>query len=166
MKIVRAALALALFALTSGAAAPARMALAAVQAGTGSFRTSLGTITAVDAARGEITITQLADKKPLTVVVRPDSVLKQVPAEMSAMMGGGPGGPGGAPGGGAAPQGGERRVIVQGGPGAGGPGGPGGQAGPGGPGGGPAGGPVRRMVDPQRMLETLPAVTLAELKPG
>jgi len=131
---------------------------------TGSFRTTLGTIKAVDAAKNEITIEQLADKKPLTVVVRPDSVLKQVPAEAAMMMGGGPGGPGaggpGGPGGGAPPAGGERRVVVQqGGPGGAPPAG-------GGPGAGGPGGPQRMMMDPQRMLERLPAVTLAELKPG
>lgn len=127
---------------------------------TGSFRTTLGTVKAVDAAKNEITIEQ-QDKKTLTVVVRPDSVLKQVPAEMGMMMGGGgPGGPGGAPGGGgAAPAGGGQRVVVQGGPG-------GGAAPAGGAGAPGQGGPVRRMMDPQQMLERLPAVTLAELKPG
>ena len=128
---------------------------------TGSFRTTLGTVKAVDTAKNEITIEQ-QDKKPLTVVVRPDTVLKQVPAEMMAMMGGGgPGGPGGAPGaaGGSAPAGGgQPRVVVQ-------QGGPGGGAPPAGGQGGP-GGPVRRMFDPQQMLDRLPALTLAELKPG
>jgi hypothetical protein len=131
--------------------------LAAEEVVTGSFRTTLGTVKAVDAAKNEITIEQ-QDKKTLTVVVRPDSVLKQVPAEMGMMMGGGgPGGPGG-PGGGAAPApGGGNRVVVQGPP-------PGGAApAPGAPG---QGGPVRRVMDPQQMLERLPAVTLAELKPG
>jgi hypothetical protein len=108
---------------------------------TGSFRTTLGTVKAVDVAKNEITIEQASDKKPLIVIVRPDSVLKQVPAEMGMMMmGGGAGGPGGA-----APA-------------------AGGQAAPGGAPG--QGGPVRRMMDPQQMLERLPAVTLAELKPG
>ncbi|MET0647502.1 MAG: hypothetical protein ABW208_12860 [Pyrinomonadaceae bacterium] len=127
---------------------------------TGSFRTTLGTVKAVDAAKNEITIEQ-PDKKTLTVVVRPDSVLKQVPADMATMMGGGgPGGPGGAPGGGgAAPAGGGQRVVIQGGPG-------GGAAPAGGAGAPGQGGPVRRMMDPQQMLERLPAVTLAELKPG
>jgi len=125
---------------------------------TGTFRTTLGTVKAVDAAKNEITIEQAADKKPLTVIVRPDSVLKQFPAQMGMMMGGGPGGPGA----GAAPQGGgERRVVVQGGP-------PPGGAAPGGaPGaGGPGGGPQRMMMDPQQMLDRLPTLTLAEIKPG
>jgi hypothetical protein len=137
--------------------------LTAEEVVTGSFRTTLGTVKAVDAAKNEITIEQASDKKPLTVVVRPDSVLKQVPADLAAMMmGGGAGGPGGAPGGGQAPAGGGQRVVVQGGPGGGAP--PAG--GQGAPGQGGAGGPVRRMMDPQQMLERLPPVTLAELKPG
>ncbi|MBV8857362.1 MAG: hypothetical protein JOZ96_12325 [Acidobacteria bacterium] len=126
---------------------------------TGSFRTTLGTVKAVDAAKNEITIEQ-QDKKPLTVVVRPDSVLKQFPADMAAMMGGGAGGPGAA--GGAAPAGGGQRIVIQGGPGGGAPA----AGGAGAPGQGGAGGPVRRMFDPQQMLERLPPVTLAELKPG
>ncbi|HEX8338375.1 MAG TPA: hypothetical protein VF621_16775, partial [Pyrinomonadaceae bacterium] len=56
--------------------------LTAEEVVTGSFRTTLGTVKAVDAAKNEITIEQASDKKVLTVVVRPDSVLKQVPAEM------------------------------------------------------------------------------------
>ncbi len=124
---------------------------------TGTFRTTLGTVKAVDAAKNEITIEQ-QDKKLLTVVVRPDTMLKQVPAEMGMMMGGGAGAPGAAPGGGAAPAGGGQRVVVQAGPG-------GGAAPP--AGGAPGqGGPTRRMMDPQQMLERLPAVTLAEMKPG
>ncbi|HEY0172364.1 MAG TPA: hypothetical protein VGB98_15185 [Pyrinomonadaceae bacterium] len=131
--------------------------LTAEEVVTGTFRTTIGTVKAVDAAKNEITIEQ-PDKKTLTVVVRPDSVLKQVPAEMGMMMmGGGPGGPGGAPGGG-------NRIVVQGGPPPGGAApAAGGQATPGAPG---AGGPERRRMDPQQMLERLPAVTLAELKPG
>jgi hypothetical protein len=136
---------------------------------TGSFRTTLGTVKAVDTAKNEITIEQ-QDKKTLTVVVRPDSVLKQFPADLAAMMmGGGAGGPGGAPGaggaapaGGATPAGGGQRVVVQGGPPPAGGAAPaaGGQGAPG------AGGPRRMMMDPQQMLERLPPVTLAELKPG
>jgi hypothetical protein len=146
---------------------------------TGAFRTAVGTITAIDPAKNEITVTQAQDNKPLTIVVRPDSVLKQIPADVASMMmggGGGPGGPGGGTGG-APGAGGERRVVIQGGaggaPGAAGTsgGGPGqgqgrqGQGGPGGPGGG-----GRRMGGGgdmvQQMLERMPAVTLAELKPG
>ncbi|MFL6254175.1 MAG: hypothetical protein ACJ74T_04080 [Pyrinomonadaceae bacterium] len=129
---------------------------------TGTFRTTLGTVKAVDAAKNEITIEQASDKKPLTVVVRPDSVLKQFPADLAAMMmGGGAGGTGG----GAAPAGGGgQRVVVQGGPPPGGaPAAGGAAAAAGAPG---QGGPRRMMMDPQQMLERLPALTLAELKPG
>jgi hypothetical protein len=121
---------------------------AAEEVVSGSFRTALGTITAVDAAKNEITIKQTPGDQPLTVVVRPDSLLKQfqIPPEVAAMMAGG-GGPGAArPGGG------------QGG-GQGQPAGGGGQ-GPGGPGGG------RRGPDIQRMIENLPPVALADLKAG
>ncbi len=78
---------------------------------TGTFRTTIGTITAVDASKNEITITQMGGNAPLTVVVSRDSVLKRVPAEAMSMMGGGGGGgmTGGMPGssgGGGAPGGG------------------------------------------------------------
>lgn len=76
---------------------------------TGTFKTEVGTVKSVDASKNEIVIESVQDKKTLTVVVRPDSVLKQfqLPPEMAAMMGGG-GQAGGA--------GGPQRVVVQGGP--------------------------------------------------
>jgi transcription antitermination factor NusG len=88
---------------------------------TGTFRTEVGTVKSVDAAKNEIVIESAQSKKTLTVVVRPDSVLKQfqLPPEAMAMMGGGGGmmgggggGQAGAPGGGGGPQ----RVVMQGGP--------------------------------------------------
>ncbi|HYH85500.1 MAG TPA: hypothetical protein VEX60_08455, partial [Pyrinomonadaceae bacterium] len=134
---------------------------------TGTFRTAMGTVTAVDAAKGEITITQAQDQKPLTVVVRHDSVLKQfqLPPEVAAMMAGGgaPGGAAGGPGGAAGGQGGGQRVVVQ----QAAPGG--GQAPAGGAGGqGQGSGGPRRMMggDMQQMLERMPAVALADIKPG
>lgn len=149
----------------------------------GTFRTTLGTVKSVDAAKGEITITQ--DNKPLTVVVRPDSVLKQfqLPPEIAAMMAGGgmPGGGGGAggagggaggPGGGAGQGGGQRVVVQQGAPGGGGQG-QGTAAAQGGgqsaAGQGPGGGGGRRMGGGdmmQRMLEGMPVVALADIKAG
>lgn len=117
---------------------------------TGAFRTIGGSVTSVDAATGEIKISDIQSKQPLTIVVRKDSTLKRVPADFMQRMAQG-GGPGGAPGagapGGPPPQGGGRP------PGAGGPGG-------GAPGGGGGG------FDIQRVIENLPAATLAELKPG
>src|SRR4030095_12547298 len=75
---------------------------------TGSFRTVGGVVTAVDPATGEIKINELEKKKPLTIVIKTDSVLRKFPpaSEMGGMMGGfRPGGGGAAPGGapGAAP---------------------------------------------------------------
>jgi hypothetical protein len=90
---------------------------------TGTFRTEVGTVKSVDAAKNEIVIESAQDKKLLTVVVRPDSVLKQfqLPPEVAAMMGGGGGGMMGGGGGAqagapAAGGGGPQRVVVQGGP--------------------------------------------------
>jgi hypothetical protein len=120
---------------------------------TGAFRTIGGAITSVDAATGEIKISDMQTKQPLTVVVRKDSTLKRVPPELLQMMaaGGAPGGPGAGapPAGAAAPpaQGGARP--------------PAGGAAAGGPQGGPGGG-----FDIQRIIDNLPPSTLADLKPG
>ena len=116
----------------------------------GTFRTTVGNVTAVNAEKSEITIKQMQGNAPLTIVVSKDTVLKQFPAEFAARMGGGPGGPGG------------------GAPGAGQGRGEGGGPGGGGQGGGPGGG-GRRMgggFNIQQMLESLPPVALADLKPG
>jgi hypothetical protein len=135
---------------------------------TGTFRTSVGTITAVDAAKNEFTIKQLQGDQPLTVVVRADTVLKQVPPDVMAMLGGGGFGGGGQQGGrpGGQGQGGGQGSAQGGAQGAGQGSGQG--AGPGGgQGQGPGGGTRRGGGDfMQRMLDQLPAVTLADLKPG
>ena len=121
---------------------------------TGSFRTVGGSVVSVDAAASEIKLNDIQTKQPLTVVVRKDTILKRIPPEfIQMMMSMGPGGPGGAGGAGgqAPPQGGQRPA---GAPAASGP--PsGGQGGP--PGGG---------FDIQRIIDNLPAATLADLKPG
>src|SRR5215203_4536911 len=103
---------------------------------TGSFRTVAGVVTAIDPATGEIKINDLERKKPLTIVIKQDAVLRKFPpaSEMGAMMGmgRGPGGPGGAPAAQAPPAGqAQPAARPQGGagPGAGGPGGPGGRPG-------------------------------------
>jgi hypothetical protein len=124
----------------------------------GAFRQLVGTVTAVDAATSEIKLlTQ--DKKPLTIVVNQDSNLRRLPPMMAQMLaaraaGGGGAGNGQGRGGMRPPQG------AGGEPGAGGREGGGGR----GEGGG------RRMggggFDPQDMLERMPQLTLAELKPG
>ena len=123
---------------------------------TGAFRTVAGTVKEINPTTGEVKITDLEKKQPLTIVIKQDSVLRKFPAqsEMGAMMGGmgrGPGGPGGAPGGAppaqAAQGGGQPNARPQG-PGAGGPGGR-----PGGP----------NIND---MLERLPTIALADVKVG
>ncbi|HZT57163.1 MAG TPA: hypothetical protein VFA21_00920 [Pyrinomonadaceae bacterium] len=129
---------------------------------TGTFRTSVGTITSVDAAKNEFTIKQLQGDQPLTVVVRADTVLKQIPPDAMSMMGGGGfGGAGGRPGGAG---GGQGQGTTQAGAGQG----SGQGAGPGGGQGQGQGGGMRRGGGDfmQRMLDQLPAVTLADLKPG
>src|SRR5256714_789628 len=74
---------------------------------TGTSRIAVGAITAVDESKNEFTIKQLQGDQPLTVVVRPDTVLKQIPPEALAMMGG-MGGPG-AGGAGSGAGGGQRQ---------------------------------------------------------
>ena len=46
---------------------------------TGSFRTVAGTVTAVNAAAGEIKITDLEKKQPLIIVIKQDAVLRKFP---------------------------------------------------------------------------------------
>ena len=121
----------------------------------GTFKIAGGTVTAVDPAANTITITDLKTKQPMTIVLKPDTVVRR----FTGMMGGGPGGPGGPPaGGGAPPAGGAAPPAGQPqGPGAGQrPGG----AGPGGP---PAGGGGPNMAD---MIERLPTIAITEIKVG
>lgn len=146
----------------------------------GSFQTVGGTITEVNAQTGEIKITDIQTKQPLTIVINKDSTLKRIPQEfmqMMAMMQGG-GGPGGAalmqqqratgsqpaPGNASGVANSGKPQGASGGPAAGGQGGQlaaAGAPGQGRPGGAPGGG-----LDIQRIIDNLPAVTLAELKTG
>jgi hypothetical protein len=63
---------------------------------TGAFKTIGGTITAINAEKNEVTISDFQTKKEVTVVVTDASILKQFPAEMAnrmaMMQGGGQGG--------------------------------------------------------------------------
>lgn len=52
----------------------------------GAFQTIGGTITAIDAAKNEITVNNIQTKKNVTVVVGQNSVLKQFPAEMAQRL--------------------------------------------------------------------------------
>jgi hypothetical protein len=121
----------------------------------GAFRNIAGMVKTVDATAGEIHITDLETKKPVLIRVKADSMLRRMPEGMAMMIarrrqmaanGGGPtaaqsqSGQGGPP---AQWQGGG-----QGGQGGGGPRGP------------------RGGMDFQQVLERMPALTLAELKPG
>lgn len=111
---------------------------------TGAFRVVGGTVTAVDAASGEVKINDLQTKQPLTIVIKQDAVLRKFPA-----MG----------------EGGGMTVMRPGGA----PGGPGGQApaqggtGPGGQGAGPRPGGGMNIQD---MLERLPTIAISDLKVG
>jgi hypothetical protein len=128
----------------------------------GTFKIAGGTVTAIDVATNTIKINDLSTKKPLTIVFKPESIIRRLPQGAAMMFGGGAGGPGGP-----------------GGPGAGGPGGgqprPQGDgqaqgqgprpqgAGPGGPGGPGRMGGGGTMAD---MLERWPTISLNELKVG
>jgi hypothetical protein len=124
----------------------------------GTFKIVGGTVTAIDAAANQIKINDLTTKKPLTILLKPDSVLRRFPENAAMMFGGGagPGGPGA--GAGQSPAQGQQPAPRPQGAG------PGGQqgAGPGGPqGGGMRGG--GNMAD---LLERLPTISISELKVG
>src|SRR5436190_981369 len=136
----------------------------------GTFKIAGGTVTALDVANNQIKINDLQTKKPLTINIKPDSVIRRFPEGGAMMLGGmgGPGGPGGPganaqgqarPQGQGAPQGQGQAAAGQGqrpqGAGPGGPQGPGVR-----PGGGGGGG---NMAD---MLERLPIISINELKVG
>lgn len=154
---------------------------------TGAFRTAGGTIKTVNAESGEIQIEDIQTKQALTIVVNKDSTLKRIPENFMQMMAGGGGGPGAAGGAGgqqqqaqqqrpagaqpAAAQGTQTAQSSSGGAGNNArPAGQGGQGAPGGAGAGQGGGPGAGGpgggFDIQRIIDNLPAVTLAELKPG
>src|SRR5258706_4300172 len=67
----------------------------------GTFKIAGGTVTAIDAAANQIKITELQTKKPITIVLKPESVLRRLPA---GMFGGGMAGGGWAGGGGGDPR--------------------------------------------------------------
>ncbi len=143
----------------------------------GSFHNIAGTVTAVDAASGEIKINNLQTKKPVIVKVNADSTLKRVPQEMGFMLtrmaqgghtlaapGGasgaehGPRGPDEPHGGPPAGAAGEHSRMPQGGSG-----GPGGHAGMGMA---PGGGWVGHGGDFSQMVERMAVFSISELKPG
>ncbi|MGA3076776.1 MAG: hypothetical protein ABSG56_24205 [Bryobacteraceae bacterium] len=125
----------------------------------GSFRNVAATVTTIDPAANTMKVMDLSTKKPLLVHVNADSTMRKLPemvARMIAMRTSGGGG--GAAGAGGA----QRAQGAQGAPSAPAGGPAGGAGGPGGPGGMRGG----RGGDMQQMLERLPAIKLADLKPG
>lgn len=120
----------------------------------GTFRIAGGTVTAIDPATNQIKISDLQTKKPLTIILKPESVLRRYP--QGGMFGGGiggPGGPGAAPGAQGQAQGqGQTQQRPQGAGGTGGPQGGGMRTGGGG-----------NMAD---LLERLPIISINELKVG
>ena len=148
----------------------------------GSFREIAATVISTDAASNSVTITDLATKKPLTVKVGPDSMLRKLPQMMAmgiamrlkgiSMPGAAPGGASGAGNGAVAAgagQGGPRQGATSG---AGGNGASGWQHGlggaPGGPGGGFGGfrGGNGGPPDLQQMLARMPAMPVSDLNKG
>src|SRR5438552_8056659 len=123
----------------------------------GTFKVVGGTVTAIDTAGNQLKINDLKTKKPITIVLKPDSVLRRWPENMTAMFGGGMGpGAGGPAKAGAAP--GQGQTQTQGQAAQRPPG-----AGPGAPqGGGPRGGGMN-VAD---MLERLPTISINEVKVG
>jgi hypothetical protein len=103
----------------------------------GTFRQIAATISAVDAATGELTVKDLASKSNLTIKVVSDTTMKKLSDQMAAML--------------------ARRYAPGAQQGGGAPGGGGGGRGMGG---GRAGGDVGQMLD------GLPALPIAELKKG
>ena len=67
----------------------------------GTFKIAGGTVTALDAATNQIKITDLQTKKPLTIIIKPDSIIRRFPQGGQMMLGGmgGPGGPESGPAG-------------------------------------------------------------------
>jgi len=108
----------------------------------------------VNAATGEIKISDLEKKQPLTIVIKQDAVLRKFPAEFGAMGGRGAGGGAPGAGGGQQPSGGQAQ------------GGARPQGGTGGPGAGGSGGRPGGGFNINDMLERLPTVTIADVKVG
>jgi hypothetical protein len=147
--------------------------------GFGSFKTIGVQISKIDAATNTITGTETGSKKPVSIVLRPETTLRKF-SDMAAQMvarqlnpsyqqaggragrGFGGGAQGGAPGG--APQGNMPPLGAQGGSGA--PPQAGGRAGGGMPGGMGGRGAGRGGMDINRIIEQQPTITLAELKAG
>lgn len=135
--------------------------LAADEIVSGTFRNVAGTVVSTDPSNSTVTLMDLATKRPVTMKITSDSQMRKLPAMMAqgiAMrLKGGAAGGGAEASAGAAGSGGSRGTGMGGTRGSEAPG----TNGPGG-GGFRQGGPP----DFQRMLNRLPAVTLADLQKG
>ena len=131
----------------------------------GAFQTIAGTVNSINADTGEVVITDLKTKKPVTVKTNPNTTLRRLEERTATFLArrlrpdaAGPGGPGGGgpggPGGGMRPPDGQRAPI-DGAPGErpGGAGGPGGMRGGG-------------NLDLNQILDRSPQLSLSELKKG
>jgi hypothetical protein len=116
----------------------------------GSFQTIAAMVVSVDEATGEVRVTDLQTKKPVTVKTNPSSMLRRLDERTAGMLARRMRGDAGASGGSPA-------AAPDGAGGAGGRGGPGGRGNFGGGGGG---------GDLQQVLDRSPQLTLAELKKG
>lgn len=126
--------------------------LRAEQIYSGAFQTIAATVVSVDAASNTIQVAQLPGKQAIVVRTTPDTMLRRLPAQMATMMamrmhGGAAGGQGGAPGsqsrGGAPAHEDASRAGSQ-----------------------PPDARGNGNFDLRQLLERMPPVTLAELKPG
>jgi co-chaperonin GroES (HSP10) len=123
----------------------------------GTFKVVGGTVTAIDSAANQIKINDLKTKKPITIVLKPDSVLRRWPENMTAMFGGGMGPGAGGAGGPSKPGASQGQAQNQGQPTQRPQG-----AGPG----GPQGGGMRPGGNIADMLERLPTISINEVKVG
>jgi hypothetical protein len=129
----------------------------------GSFRNIGGTVTAVDASAGTLTVNDFASKKQVELKITSDSQLRKLPPmiaqRIAARLKGEPAAPGAA-----SAQSGAGTPPTSSAP-AGGNGG-GGTAAPGGPGAGAGRSPGGGGGDMQQMLSRLPASTLSDFQKG
>lgn len=130
----------------------------------GSFRNFSGKITAVDAAGGMITLSDLATKQPVQLKVTSDSQLRKLDDATADKLAASMKMAGDA--GGARPAGGPPAGALPPGPPPGGPPPAGGEGGPGRHGGGPGGAGGSGGADMQQALAHAPAIQLAQLKRG
>jgi hypothetical protein len=130
---------------------------------TGVFPRWVGTIKAIDASAGTLTVQDLSTKKTVQVKVTSDSQLHKIPAEMAqrfamrlkAMLPAGiPGGGGGSPASSSAPPAANGQTAGAGAPG----------SNPMGPGGGMGGGRPGGAPDFQQIVSRLPSSTLTDLQ--